>query len=325
MRKIKWGVMGTAFIADWCTIPGMQLAENCELYAIAGRNPEKVEAFKAKYGFEKGYVGYDALLADPEVEAVYIPLTNDLHKEWTIKALNAKKHVLCEKPLAPTPEECQEMIDVAEKNGVILIEAFAYLHSPYTKAIKSEIDSGALGDILYMESAFVTSDYSMSNFRMQKGAFGGCLYDLGCYCTSQILWMLEEEPERIQAAAEFSEEGIDVFTTALFTYKGNKRAQLNCGMVLATDKDDRFDRFQIFGTKGSITSTVRFNEDGELEYTLRNGDNVQVKTVSAPHNYGLEVERLGRCITDGEHPHVSHEFTMKNARTIRRILDIIGY
>ena len=232
MKKIKWGVLGTAGIARKQTIPGMKEASNCELYAIAGRNLEKAEEFQKQFGFEKAYGSYEELLADKEVEAVYIPLPNTLHYEWTVKALEAGKHVLCEKPLAPTEEIARQMIETANKNGVFLMEAFAYLHSPFTKAIKQEIENKTIGEIVYMESAFLTSSYDLSNIRMRKDTLGGALYDLGCYNTSQILWMLEEEPERIQAVSDFSEQGIDMYTTAFFNFKSGKRAVMNCGMNL---------------------------------------------------------------------------------------------
>ena len=112
--SVKWGVLGTANIARGCTIPGMKMAENCELYAIAGRNEAKVQSYKDEFGFEKAYVGYDKLLEDPEVQAVYIPLPNNLHKEWVIKALKAGKHVLCEKPLALSAADAREMFAVAK-------------------------------------------------------------------------------------------------------------------------------------------------------------------------------------------------------------------
>ena len=120
MRKINWGVIGTAGIAKGQTIPGMQLAENCNLYAIAGRTMEKAKAFQEEFGFHVAYDSYEALLADPNVEAVYIPLPNELHYEWTIKALNAKKHVLCEKPLASNVQEVQAMIEASKKYNVTL-------------------------------------------------------------------------------------------------------------------------------------------------------------------------------------------------------------
>lgn len=328
MKRIKWGVLGTAGIAKEQTIPGMKEADNCELYAIAGRNIEKAKEFQEMFDFEKAYGSYEELLQDPEVEAVYIPLPNTLHYEWTLKALEAKKHVLCEKPLAPSEEVAKQMIDAAEKNGMLLMEAFAYLHSPFTKAIKAEIDAKTIGDVVYMESTFITSDYDISNIRMRRDTLGGCLYDLGCYNTTQILWMLEEEPERIQAIGDFSEEKIDVNTTAMMNFKSGKRAVMHSGMVLSKEIEEKFDRidnFRIHGTKGSIRSDVQFNQCGKLAYMLSVGDKEEVKVVDTPQNYRLEVEQFGRCIREGEKLHVSHEFTLKNARLMDRILKEIKY
>ena len=324
MKKINWGVLGTAGIAKGQTIPGMQQAENCNLYAIAGRNPEKVKEYQDAFGFQVAYDSYDALLADPDVEAVYIPLPNELHYEWTIKALQAKKHVLCEKPLAPTPQQIQKMFACAKENGVLLMEAFAYLHSPLMAAIKEEIQSGVIGDVLYLESQFITSDYDISNIRMRKETFGGATYDLGCYTTSQILWLLEEEPVKVQAVADFSDRGIDTYTSGLLTFADGKKATFICAMVLATDKDRRIDCLRIHGTQGDIYCAAQFNQSGDLTYRLTIGEESVVKTVATPHNYRLEVEQLGRCIVNGEERHVSEAFTLKNARLLERILAIIG-
>ena len=328
MNKIKWGVLGTAGIAKGQTIPGMKEADNCELYAIAGRNLEKAKAFQEEFGFEKAYGSYEELLQDKNVEAVYIPLPNTMHYEWTVKALNAKKHVLCEKPLAPSEEIAKEMIQAAKENGVFLMEAFAYLHSPFTKAIKEEIVNKTIGDVVYMESTFITSDYDLSNIRVRRETLGGCLYDLGCYNTTQILWMLEEEPESVQAISEFSEEKIDVYTTAMMNFKSGKRAVMHCGMVLATETEERFDRidsFRIHGTKGSIKSEVQFNQCGQLAYTINVGGKEEVKVIDTPQNYRLEVEQFGRCIQGEEELHVSHEFTLKNAKLMDRIFKEICY
>ena len=325
MKKIKWGVLGTAGIARKQTIPGMQEASNCELYAIAGRSLEKAEDFKQQFGFEKAYGSYEELLQDEEVEAVYIPLPNTLHYEWTIKALEAKKHVLCEKPLAPTEDVANKMIEAAKKNGVFLMEAFAYLHSPFTKAIKQEVENKTIGDVIYMESAFMTSSYDLTNIRMRKDTLGGALHDLGCYNTSQILWMLGEEPEQIQAVSDFSDQGVDMYTTAFFKFAGGKRAVINCGMNLQPHAGHRLDRFAIYGTKGSIKSEARFNQDGKLQYTVCVDGTEEVKFVDTPQNYKLEVEQLGRCILEGEKPYVSNEFTLLNARVMDRILKEIKY
>lgn len=327
MKKVKWGVLGTANIFERNMAEGMRLAENCEMYAIAGRSMEKAEAFKEKYGFEKAYGNYDGLLLDPEVEAVYIPLPNNMHGEWAIKALKAKKHVLCEKPMASSEEEARKMFQAAKENGVHLMEAFAYLHSPYTSQVKQEIESGVIGDILYMEASFIILERDAGDIRMRRETLGGCTYDLGVYCTSLILCMLGEEPGKIQAISAFSPEGIDLYTTALLEYPGGAKVRMDCGMVLAAEKGAGTSHFQIHGTKGSMEGLdFRFNDSGELRYAVRGFDGVEeIKTVRVRQNYCLEVEQLGRCIRDGESPAVTEAFTLANARMIDRILESIGY
>lgn len=325
MRKIKWGVLGTAGIAKGCTIPGMQQAVNCELTAIAGRSLEKAERYRQEFGFRRAHGSYEELLADPEIEAVYIPLPNHLHFEWTVKALRAKKHVLCEKPLALNRAQAEEMVRTANENGVLLMEAFAYLHSPVIRALKQELGSGVIGDVIYMDAAFLTSDYDMSNIRMRRETCGGSLYDLGCYTTSLILTLMDEEPVKIQALGEFSDERIDKFTAGVMTFAGGARAAFTCGMVLATEQDFRVDRMLIHGTKGFIDCGAEFNQAGDIRYTVYADGKETVKTVFAPHNYKLEVEQLGRCISDGETPLVSNAFSLKNAGVLDRILKEIGY
>jgi len=325
MKKTTWGVLGTAGIAKGCTIPGMQQAENCRMYAIAGRSLEKAQLFQQEFGFEKAYGSYEELLADPEVEAVYIPLPNELHYEWTIKALQAKKHVLCEKPLAPTTDQAEAMIAAAKENGVFLMEAFAYLHSPFTAAIKEEITSGAIGQVLYMDSCFITSTHTLNNIRMRRETYGGSAYDLGCYTTSQILWMLGEDPAQVQAVAQFSDENIDLLTTGILSFPSGARATFQCGMILAAGKSQRIDRLEIHGTEGYIKSTVQFNQEGDLSYVLCRNGVEEVKTVHARSNYALEVEQLGRCIAEGQQPHVSNAFTIRNAKVLDAVLKQAGY
>ena len=224
MKKIKWGVIGTAGIARSCTIPGMIQAYNCELYAIAGRSIDKAEQFKEKFGFEKAYGSYKELLDDPEVEAVYIALPNTLHYEWAVKAMKSGKHVLCEKPLAPCEKQVKELFETAKENHVYLMEAFAYQHSPYITAIKKEIEDGTIGEVCYIDSAFITSDYNKENIRMRRETLGGCTYDLGVYNTSLTLGLLNEEPEKVEASAIFSEEKIDKLTSVVMEFADGKKA-----------------------------------------------------------------------------------------------------
>lgn len=326
MTKVKWGVLGTASIAKGCTIPGMIKADNCELYAIAGRNIDKAKSYKEEFGFEKAYGDYESLLADENVQAVYIPLPNDLHYEWCMKAIAAGKNVLCEKPLAPTKQQAQELFDAAKKAGVVLMEAFAYLHTPYIAMLKEELDKKTIGDIRYIESAFMVQSCKPDNIRMKRANYGGAMYDLGCYCISLFVWLLGMAPESAQGLAEFTDEKIDIFSTSYLHFPGGIRASLNCGMVFGDEHDSRMDRLYIKGSKGYIKSDTEYNQEGDLSYTVYTDDGkIETKTVKVKQNYCLEVENLGRCITDGQEQHVTPEFSVMNAEAMDMALSSIGY
>lgn len=320
---VKWGVLGTAGIARWATIPGMKKSKNCELYAIAGRDEKKVDAYKKEFGFKKGYVGYDALLADPDVQAVYIPLPNHIHCEWVIKALEAKKHVLCEKPLAMNADEVQKMFDAAKKNGVILMEAYAYLHSPYVESLKKDVQSGIIGNIDFIDTAFVTQGYK-EDFRLHKEFGGGAMYDLGCYCTTMILSLINSDVTEIHASADIK-NGVDYLTVAGLNFANGARASFTVGMALGANTNGRYDRLYIHGTKGSIISAVEYNQEGKLSYTISAEGKSIVRNIDAPQNYALELDQLNACILNGDSPHITEEFSLKNMRLIDRVLKEIGY
>ncbi|MBQ2099558.1 MAG: Gfo/Idh/MocA family oxidoreductase [Lachnospiraceae bacterium] len=329
MDKVKWGILGTANVARWGMIPGMKKASNCELYAIAGRSAEKAKAFQEQYGFEKAYGSYDELLADENVQAVYIPLPNDIHLKWVKAALKAGKHVLCEKPMAMNASENKEMYQTAAECGKFLMEAYAYLHSPYVESLKETIKSGIIGDVNYIDTAFVTQGYK-EDFRLHREFGGGAMYDLGCYCTTMILTLVEAmgkglEPDLVLANAEFTPLGVDFLTAGLIRFPDGIRASFNVGMNLGENSNSRYDRLFIHGTKGSIRSDVEYNQEGNVSYKIFTQDGVIEKNVFVPHNYCMEVEQLGRCILNGETPHVTPEFSMKNAELIDRLLKEMGY
>lgn len=326
---VKWGVMGTAGIASWGTIPGMQKAKGCELYAIAGRSLEKAQAYKERFGFEKAYKGYEALLSDPEVEAVYIPLPNDIHCEWVIKALNAHKHVLCEKPLAMNECELRRMFAAARENGVILMEAYAYLHSPYIARLKEIISSGEIGKVDYIDTAFLTQDYS-DDIRLHKEQGGGGIYDVGCYCTSMILSLIDSPVKYINADAEFGGTGVDHMASVLIGFEDGSRASFNAGMILGTDTNDRYDRLFIHGSKGYIRSDVEYNGEGELSFEVTVKDSnyervTRTETVATGSNYSMEMEQMNECIKGKASPYITEEFSVKNMRILENILDAVGY
>ena len=324
MSKVKWGILGTANIARWATIPGMKLSEYCEMYAIAGRSLEKAESFKKEYGFEKAYGSYEELLNDENVQAVYVPLPNNIHIKWVKAALEKKKHVLCEKPLAMNAKEAREMYVTAEANGVNLMEAYAYLHSPYVASLKKDIESGIIGEVNYIDTAFITQGYK-EDFRLHKEFGGGAMYDLGCYCTTMILSLINSDPEFVKATAEFTDLGVDFATAGLIRFKNGARASFNVGMILGDNSNSRFDRLYIHGTKGSIRSEVEYNQAGNLSYRIFTADGTVERKIDVPQNYSLELDQLSRCVLFGEKPIITSEFSIKNAELIDSVLKDIGY
>ena len=226
--------------------------------------------------------------------------------------------------MAPSAEKAEEMQNAARENGVLLMEAFAYLHSPLIAAIKAELDRGAIGEVCYLENAFITSDYDLSNIRMRRETLGGSLYDLGCYCISQSIWLLGE-PESVHAIADFSDQGVDRLTTGMMSYANGVQAAFTCGMTLATGQNRRLDRLQIHGTKGVLRTDAEYNQAGRLSFQIITDGQVVTRYVDVPQNYSLAIAQLGCCIASGEQPHVNADFTLAAARTLDKALTAIGY
>ena len=241
-----------------------------------------------------------------------------------IKALNAGKHVLCEKPMALNSEDAMEMFEAAKKNNVTLMEAYAYLHSPYIASLKADIQSGIIGDVDFIETAFYTQGY-VEDIRLYKELGGGAIYDLGCYCTTMILSLIDSEVTGVMANAEFNDKGADVFSSALLKFENGARAAFNVGMIFEPGADGRRDRLYVHGSKGTIVSDVGYNQDGRLTYTVKAGNKEYHPVIDAGQNYMLEIEQLGRCIESGEQPHITSDFTVKNAGLLDMILAEIKY
>lgn len=320
MKKVKWGVLGTASIAQRETIPGMLQAVNCELYAIAGRSLDKAEQFKERFGFQKAYGSYEELLEDPKVEAVYIPLPNHLHKEWVLKAAAHKKHVLCEKPMSGNATDTREMVKACKESGVFLMEAYAYLHSPLMKKLKQQINDGVIGEVNFIESTFHTPGYE-DNIRIHRETLGGAMYDLGCYTLTFASYLFEDKPVSVKAVSNFTEEGIDDLTCGYLIYPDNRRAIFNCAMF----PNDRGDRSYIYGRKGVLEIPISFNAKGVQKWYLKTGEERMEFSIDIPNNYKLEVEQLGNCILSGEEPEVSGDFSIAIAESIDAILKECGY
>lgn len=323
-KPITWGVLGCANIADKAVIPGILEASNATLYGIASRNTHKLQDFAKRHNPTKSYGTYEELLEDPAIQAVYIPLPNGLHYQWTLKALEKGKHVLCEKPLGVTPEEVEKLFTLAKHHGVHLMEAFAYRHSPLVSQIKELCTSGTLGKLTYIDSHFSFRLEDLENVRLSPDLAGGATYDIGCYNLSIIRHLAGEEPSTIQAVGDIGNQSkVDETSIANLVFPSGLKATSFCSFRAPFRSE-----FTVMGTKGVLRVPVGFNSKGTLKITLHLGaksEEVKEITLEAPDNYMLEVEQFGRVITEDELPVVDETESLGNARVIDDILKQIGY
>ena len=230
MKKINWGVLGYAGIARKHVLPAMLKTESSVPYAIASRSDEKLRQAVESFGFKKVYHTYDELLDDEEVDAVYIPLPNALHKEWVIKAAKKGKHILCEKPLALHENDVMEMIAVAKECNVKLMEAFMYRFTPRTAKVVELLESGVIGKIGQINSNYSFYLENYDDIRMSRELGGGSLHDVGCYPVNFISMVLKDHPQSISAQA-IKKQGVDVALTASLRYKDDVLATVNCSFL----------------------------------------------------------------------------------------------
>ena len=247
-----------------------------------------------------------------------------VHKQEIIQAMLAGKHVVCEKPLALNASAARDMFETAKANGVVLMEAYAYLHSPYIKSLKADIDSGLIGEIDYIESEFLTQGYS-EDIRLYKDQGGGAMYDLGCYCTTMILSLIDSTPTSVIANARYTELGVDELTNAIIKFKNGVNATFTVGMILGKDSGSRFDKLYIHGSKGAIRSDVEFNQSGELSYKIYLDKEIIERKIFVPQNYSLEIAQLNSCILNGEPQHITPDFSIKNAELMDEVFRKIDY
>ncbi len=330
-KKVNWGILGCAKIARVRTIPGLLQADNANLYAIASRGMQKAQALDGIFPAEKVYGSYEELLADENVDAVYIPLPNALHFEWVEKAARAKKHILCEKPLALHAKQAEEMYRRCETEGVLLMEAFAYRHAPLIQKVKEIVDAGVIGKVKYLESHLTDVLDDMSNIRMNRELGGGAFYDMACYNISAISYLTGGKiPIGVRAFAEMdSNYGVDVSNTTLLRYEDGTQAASYASL-------NSYARgyYAVVGEKGRIEVPCNFNCRNIQKFTVTTEgvtNNVEILeerkteyTVMCPDNYKLEVEQFSRCILEGEAPLVSKKETIQNAEILEQAMTDAG-
>jgi predicted dehydrogenase len=221
---------------------------DAKIVAVGSRSIDTAVAFARVFGIERSHGSYEALLADPEVDVIYLPLPNSLHAEWAIKAAGAGKHVLCEKPLAMGLAQAQAMFEAARQHGVMLLEAFPYYFQPQTGAMLELVRCGDIGRVRSVQASFgFTLSKPVGNIRLSAALGGGALLDAGCYALSLIRLVMGDAPEKVMADALWADSGVDISLLATLFYADGRRAQLSCAMDTANHR-----RATIIGTDGTI-------------------------------------------------------------------------
>lgn len=296
MKKIKWGILGCANIARKAVIPGILGSENSKLYAVSSRSKAKAEEFAAEFGADKYYDDYDQLLANSEVEAVYIPLPNALHKEWTIKAAEAGKHILCEKPLSgKNKKEAEEMLAAAEKNNVKLMEAFMYRFQPFVKKLKKIIGDGIIGEIKEIKAnfAFDISDRG-DDIRLNADLDGGALNDIGCYTVNISRYLMGEMPTKLANFFEKKDEaGVDLSGSGTLYFAGGSFASVYYSLNSYNQRD-----LEIVGTTGIIKVPDFFSWLDENHFLIFKDGKEEKVAVETKAQYQLEVTAFAKAIID---------------------------
>jgi predicted dehydrogenase len=323
MATLRWGILSTAKIADEKVIPGIRRAARCEVVAIGSRDPERARAVAARHGIPRVHGSYEALLADPEVDAVYVPLPNHLHAEWTLAAARAGKHVLCEKPLAMTAADAERMIEGCRAAGVVLMEAFMYRLHPSWLAARQLVASGRIGRLAAVDTWFSYFNDDPANIRNIRDYGGGALFDIGCYPVNLSRMLFGGEPERVAATVvRDPASGVDVLTSAILAFAGGGVATFTS--AIRTEDDQRVD---VYGTAGRIRIPIPFNipPDRPTEvHVVAGGDPpvapaTEVLTFAPADPYACEAEVFAATILDGAPLPTPPEDAVANLRVIERI------
>ncbi|HEX3720058.1 MAG TPA: Gfo/Idh/MocA family oxidoreductase [Verrucomicrobiae bacterium] len=320
-RKIRWGVLGYARIARECVIPAICASANSLFHAIASRDDAKLADCRARFPTPKTYRGYGELIRDPEIDAVYIPLPNSLHQEWTIRAADRGKHVLCEKPLALNVAQCREMIEVCAANKVLLMEAFMYRYTDRIAKALEVLRSGALGEIKFITSTFRFLLANPESIKLKPELGGGALYDVGCYPIN-FTGMVLDEITHSQAAAlpesisvqSVSQHGVDMIFSALLKYPSGILASLNCGF-----NAQKRVYSEIVGADAALRiPDTFFGNAGAL--TLVKGEDRRDIPVAETDRYRSEVEDFAGAILHRRAPRLSLAETVRNMEVLERLL-----
>jgi xylose dehydrogenase (NAD/NADP) len=308
---LRWGILSTANITDKLLDSGTDQ----QFVAVCSRDGARAEAHAREKGIARAHDSYEALLADPDVDAIYNPLPNSMHVEWSIRALEAGKHVLCEKPLTRHPEDIDRVFDVAEREGRVLAEAFMWRHHPQVARARELMDSGAIGDLRVIRSAFAYYQGNPDDIRLQASLDGGGLMDVGCYCVSGCRTLAGAEPEVVSADyIPGGHGGVDVSLVATLRFPDDVLAHFDCGLTYAGGS-----QLEATGTHGSIAFVDPWHgNDAILEVRRADGSVERIETGPA-NSYALELADFEAAVRGDSTPLLGRDDALAQARTIAAI------
>ena len=308
---VRWGILSTADI-NRHLIPPAQASPKVELIGVASRERGRAERYAREWEIERAYGSYAELLDDPDIEAVYISLPNALHCEWSIRALEAGKHVLCEKPMSRHPGDVEAAFDAAERAGRFLTEAFMYRHNPQTARLRRLVAEGAIGDLRLVRSTFSYPLYDPGNIRLRPELEGGALMDVGCYCVSGSR-LLAGEPEAVHGEALIGETGTDWVFTGTMRFPGGRFALFDCGTALPER-----DELEAIGSDGSLFLDDPWHCRRPV-IELRSGGGTKRIDIEPADSYRLELENLSDAIRGEAEPLLGRADAVAQARVLEAL------
>jgi predicted dehydrogenase len=310
MSQLRLGLLSTAAIND-LILAGA--GERVRVVAVASRDRARAEAYAREHGIERAHGGYEALLADDDVDAVYVSVPNSLHVEWSVRALEAGKHVLCEKPLTRRPDDAEAAFDAADRAGRVLMEAFMYRHHPQTRRVAELVRGGAIGRLRTIRAAFSFPLDDPANIRLSSELDGGSLMDLGCYCVSGAR-LLAGEPERVTGEQEAAPSGVDLSFYGTLRFPGDVVAQFRSSFALPSRQE-----LEAIGEDGSILVQAPWRTDFPGDLLIVRGDDVEAIPPDPADAYRLELENLADAVQGVAVPLLGRADALGQARTIEAL------
>lgn len=317
MRKIRWGILSTARIGTTKVIPAMKLGEYCEVTGIASRKTESALAAARQLGIPKAYGSYEQLLADPDIEAVYIPLPNPLHVPWSIRALEMGKHVLCEKPIGMSVADAEKLLEAAKKHPKRkVMEAFMYRHHPQWQRARQIVVEGEIGELRTIQSFFSYYNTDPNNIRNIADMGGGGLMDIGCYCISISRFLFDDEPERVYGTIAYDPQfGVDCLASGTMVF-GSGTSTFTCGTQL-----NPYQRVNIVGTEGRVEIEIPFNAppDEPCRMWHQRGSDIEEIMLDVCDQYTIQADAFSRAVLD----HTDVPTPLEDAVANMRVLEAL--